>query len=170
MLRLLPGHFSSGAAQNVAKVLHLYIIIIFMAVTSSIIIPQPSRNAWALKEIVYRIRARPFLPNHRLGRKGHQEKMEGRKRSGYARLPAYLATSIGNRPTRRSLLHWAGTRRPCKRAWNSRSSCHRIRTALAHHWPRNCCQEARSHWVRRQCLRKRRTGCSSWLFNSTKSK
>ena len=30
------------------KVQDLYIIIVFMAITSSIIIPQPSRNAWAL--------------------------------------------------------------------------------------------------------------------------
>ena len=35
-----------------------------MAITSSIIIPQPSRNAWALNEMAYtgRLRARPFLP------------------------------------------------------------------------------------------------------------
>ena len=44
------------------KVQNLYIIIIFMAITSSIIIPQPSRNAWALNEMAYRLCARPFLP------------------------------------------------------------------------------------------------------------
>ena len=40
----------------------LHIIIIFMAITSSINIPQLSRNAWALNEMAYRLCARPFLP------------------------------------------------------------------------------------------------------------
>ena len=44
------------------KVRDLHIIIIFMAITSSITIPQLSRNAWALNKMVYRLCARPFLP------------------------------------------------------------------------------------------------------------
>ena len=32
-----------------------------MAITSSIYIPKPSRNAWALNVMAYRLCARPFL-------------------------------------------------------------------------------------------------------------
>ena len=56
---LLPAIFLQAER---CKVQDVYIIIIFMAITSSINIPQPSRNAWALNEMAYRLCARPFLP------------------------------------------------------------------------------------------------------------
>ena len=56
------GACGSGYETKRCKVQDVYIIIIFMAITSSIIIPQLSRNAWALNETAYRLCARPFLP------------------------------------------------------------------------------------------------------------
>ena len=78
----------------------LHIIIIFMAITSSINIPQLSRNAWALNEMA--LCARPMTSFCKNG---------GRKRSGYARL-AFLWVLSGWRWSHQTREGCSGLERP----------------------------------------------------------